>query len=130
MDTKSHKKEYIDTFIFPIEKKHLMEYKTMAEKVAQIWRENGAISYTEVIEEDLEFEGVKSFQELIKNNSSEILIMGWVVFPSKNVRIAAHKKVPNDIRMQEITKKLFQTDIPIFDPKKMYFGGFTSFITT
>ena len=47
---------YIDGFVFPIQRKHLNEYKKTAEKIAEIWKEYGALAYFEYVGEDLKLE--------------------------------------------------------------------------
>ncbi|MCG8373190.1 MAG: DUF1428 domain-containing protein, partial [Balneolales bacterium] len=44
---------YIDGFVFPVPKIHVNEYKSVAERVAKIWKEYGALDYFEYIGEDL-----------------------------------------------------------------------------
>lgn len=36
--------QYIDGFLLPVPRIHLKEYKNVAEKVAEIWKEYGAIA--------------------------------------------------------------------------------------
>jgi len=64
---------YIDGFAFPILEIHLDEYKHVAEKVAEIWKEYGAISYNEFIGDDLLLEGTKSFIETLDAADGEVI---------------------------------------------------------
>ena len=48
---------YIDGFVLPVPRIYLNEYKNMAEKVAEIWKEYGALAYFEYVGEDLKLEG-------------------------------------------------------------------------
>ena len=118
---------YIDGFIFPIPKMHLNEYKQVAKKVAAIWKEYGALAYFEYVGDDLSLEGTKSFIDTICAKEDEVIIFGWVVFPSKEVRDAANKQVPNDPRMAELVAPLVDERL-IFDASKMVYGGFQSLI--
>ena len=85
---------YIDGFVFPIPLIYLDEYKKVAEKVAEIWKEYGAIAYFEFMGDDMNLEGTKSFLETVVAKEEEVIIFGWVVFPSKEVRDLANKKFP------------------------------------
>ncbi|GGZ50424.1 DUF1428 domain-containing protein [Mesonia mobilis] len=119
---------YIDGFVFPIPKAHLEEYKTIAEKVAEIWKEYGALAYLEFLGDDLQAEGTASFIKTMEVKENEQLIFGWVVFPSKEIRDEANKKVPQDPRMETLVKPLIDPEKIIFDANRMLYGGFRSFI--
>ena len=119
---------YIDGFVFPIAKAHLEEYKTVAEKVAEIWKEYGALTYLEFLGDDLQAEGTASFIKTVEVKENEQLIFGWVVFPSKEIRDEANKKVPQDPRMETLVKPLLDPDKMIFNANRMLYGGFKSFI--
>lgn len=94
--------EYIDGFILPVAADHLEEYKMVAEEVAKIWKEYGAVAYFEYSGDDLNLEGTRSFVEVVDIKEGEVVIFGWVVFPSKEVRDQANEQVPNDPRMAEL----------------------------
>ena len=119
---------YIDGFVFPIAKAHLEEYKTVAEKVAEIWKEYGALTYLEFLGDDLQAEGTASFIKTVEVKENEQLIFGWVVFPSKEIRDEANKKVPQDPRMETLVKPLLDPEKMIFEANRMLYGGFKSFI--
>lgn len=119
---------YIDGFVFPIAKAHLEEYKTVAEKVAEIWKEYGALAYLEFLGDDLQVEGTASFTKTVEVKENEQLIFGWVVFSSKEIRDEANKKVPQDPRMETLVKPLIDPKKMIFEANRMLYGGFKSFI--
>ena len=119
---------YIDGFVFPIVKAQVEEYKTVAEKVAEIWKEYGALAYLEFLGDDLQAEGTASFTKTVEVKENEQLIFGWVVFPSKEIRDEANKKVPQDPRMETLVKPLIDPEKMIFDANRMLYGGFKSFI--
>lgn len=120
---------YIDGFVFPIEQTYLNEYKRIAEKVAAIWKEYGALAYHEYAGDDLHLEGTRSFVDAVRANDDEAIVFGWVVFPSKEVRDQANTKVPNDPRMAELVAPLTNTDRLIFDASRMVYGGFKSLVS-
>lgn len=119
---------YIDGFVFPVPRIHLEEYKKIAGKVAEIWKEHGALAYFEYIGEDLELEGTRSFTEIVDLKENEEVVFGWVVFPSKEIRDLANKKVPNDPRMSDLVAPLVNPKKLIFDARRMVYGGFKSFV--
>ncbi|MBT0810459.1 DUF1428 domain-containing protein [Litoribacter ruber] len=120
--------DYIDGFVLPIPKVHLSEYKEVAEKVAEIWKEYGAIAYYEFIGDELAFEGTKSFVVSVDAKEDEEIVFGWVAFPSKEVRDLANKKVPEDPRMTALIAPLLNPERLIFDAGRMVYGGFKPLI--
>ncbi len=115
---------YIDGFVLPIPRIYMDEYKKAAEKVAEIWKEYGAIAYFEFVGDDLYLEGTKSFTETVDAKEDEEIVFGWVVFPSKEIRDLANKKVPADPRMTELVMPLTNPEKLIFDAGRMVYGGF------
>lgn len=115
---------YIDGFVFPVPRIHLSEYRSVAEKVAEIWKEHGALAYFEFVGDDLSLEGTRSFVETVDAKADEEIVFGWVVFPSKEVRDLANKKVPEDPRMAELVAPLNNPEKLIFDASRMIYGGF------
>lgn len=116
--------QYIDGFVLPVPRIHLNEYKIVAEKVADIWKEYGALAYFEYVGEDLKLEGTRSFIEVVDLKEDEVIVFGWVLFPSKEIRDLANKQVPNDPRMAELVAPLTDPKRLIFDAKRMVYGGF------
>jgi len=115
---------YIDGFVLPVPRIHLNEYKSVAEKVAEIWKEYGALAYFEYVGEDLKLEGTRSFIELVDLKEDEAIVFGWVVFTSKEARNLANRQVPTDPRMVELITQLTNTKRLIFDASRMIYGGF------
>lgn len=115
---------YIDGFVFPIPRIYLDEYKGVSEKVAEIWKEYGALAYFEYVGEDLKLEGTRSFIEVVDLKKDEVIVFGWVIFPSKEIRDTANKQVPTDSRIAELVAPLTDPKRLIFDAKRMVYGGF------
>jgi len=115
---------YIDGFVLPVPRAHLDQYKGLAEKVANIWKEYGALAYFEYVGEDLKLEGTRSFIEVVDLKKDEVVVFGWAVFPSKAVRDRANREVPNDPRMAKIIGPLTDPKRLIFDAERMVYGGF------
>lgn len=115
---------YIDGFSFPISSSHIDDYKLLAEAVAEIWREHGALAYYEYIGDDMTLEGTRSFANLLSASEDETIVFGWVVFESRAARDAANAKVAVDPRMEELFGSLDSG----FDAERMAYGGFRAFI--
>ncbi|XWN38687.1 MAG: DUF1428 domain-containing protein [Balneola sp.] len=121
---------YIDGFVLPIPKKHLNEYREVAGKVAEVWKEYGALGYFEYVGDDLKLEGTRSFSELVNANEDEAIIFGWVVFPSREIRDRANEQVPTDSRMNDLVAPLTDPSRMIFDAERMVYGGFKPLVQT
>ncbi len=116
-------KNYIDGFVFPVPGKYLADYQRVAEQVAAIWKKYGAIEYVEFVGDDV-MPDIISFPEALNVKDDEVVIFGWVVFPSKVVRDDANEKVPLDPGMSALVGELTHEDQVIFDVSRMVYGGF------
>ena len=121
-------KNYIDGFILPIPGEQLTKYKEVVKKVADIWKEHGALGYSEYVGDDLSLEGTRSFAEAANVKKNEVIIFGWVEFESREARDSANEKVAADPRMEDLIKPLTKKSKPIFDAKRMMYGGFRSLV--
>ena len=119
---------YIDGFVLPIPGDSLNEYRRVVETVAEIWKEHGALDYLEYVGDDLSLEGTRSFTDLVDANKNEVIVFGWVVFESRVARDRANEKVATDPRMVELMQPLTDPSNPIFDAKRMAYGGFQSLV--
>lgn len=120
--------QYIDGFVFPISKDQLDIYKNSAENIANIWKEYGALSYSEFVIEDTSLPGTRSFVEVAQAKENEVVVMGWIVFESREARDIANEKVAKDVQVAEFIRPLTEQNPPIFDAQRMIYGGFQSFI--
>ena len=119
---------YIDGFVLPVPCDQLKTYGEVVEKVAEIWKEHGALDYSEYVGDDFGLEGTRSFTDAANARKDEAIIFGWVVFESREARDHANAKVAADQRMEELISPLTQTSGPIFDPKRMMYGGFCALV--
>jgi len=119
---------YIDGFVFPIPRIHMEEYRVVAIEVAGIWKEHGAIIYVEFVGDDLFLEGTRSFVDIVNAKENEVIIFGWVMFPSQVIRDSANSAVASDPRMTELVAPLTQSERLIFDASRMAYGGFKSLL--
>ncbi|MFQ5628857.1 MAG: hypothetical protein ACE5I1_08860 [bacterium] len=56
------------------------------------------------------------------------MIFGWVVFESREAHDLANERVAADPRMADLINPLTHTSRPIFDAKRMVYGGFRSLV--
>jgi uncharacterized protein YbaA (DUF1428 family) len=115
---------YVDGFVFPVPRYRLSEYKRVAEAAAEIWKEHGALDYSEYVGDDLKLEGTRSFIDLVAATEDEAIVFGWVVFDSREARDMANEKVAADPRMAD----LMESSTSGFDARRMAYGGFESLV--
>ncbi|MCW9708969.1 DUF1428 domain-containing protein [Fodinibius salsisoli] len=120
--------QYIDGFVLPVPRNQLERYREVVEKVAEIWKEHGALDYSEYVGDDLSLEGTRSFTDVTNAKKDEAIIFGWVVFESREARDLANERVAADPRMADLINPLTHTTRPIFDAERMVYGGFRSFV--
>ena len=119
---------YIDGFVLPVPRDQLKPYREVVEKVAEIWKEHGALDYSEYVIDDPSLEGTRSFTDAANTKEDEVVIFGWVAFESREARDLANKRVAADPRMTDLINPLTQTSRPIFDAERMVYGGFRSLV--
>ena len=115
---------YIDGFELPIPKSGLDEYKRASVEIAAVWKEYGAMAYYEFVGDDMHLEGTRSFIDAVDSKEDEVVILGFVVFASREARDTAFEKVPNDPRMAGLVDPLLDENKLIFDASRMVYGGF------
>ena len=109
---------YVDGFVIAVPKNKLAAYKQMSAQCQPIWREFGATDYVECLGDDVPYGELTSFPRAVQAKDDELVIFSWIVYPSKEVRDAANKKIMEDPRLKDMMKE------PPFDGKRMIFGGF------
>ena len=119
---------YIDGFVLPVPRKHLEDYRKVAQEVSEIWKEHGALAYFEYVGDDMKLEGTRSFPEMLGTNEDEAIVFGWVVFASREARDLANERVAADPRMPELIAPLTTGERVIFDAKRMAFAGFKALV--
>ncbi len=113
---------YIDAFLLPVPKKNVDAYRRIAKKASKVWLDHGALEYRECVGDDLNFAGDMGVSFLSLNNfkKNETAMFSWIVYKSRAHRDAVNKKVMKDPRMH----KMMDETKPVFDYKRMAFGGF------
>ena len=114
--------KYVDGFVIPLSKDKIEEYRRLAEKAEQIWKEHGALEFWECIGDDMDTKDMVSFPQLVKTSPDETVVFSWVVFEPREHRDQVNAKVMADPRLKEMA------DNQMFDCKRMAYGGFRTLL--
>ena len=111
---------YVDGFVIPIPKKNMKTYLRMAKMGAAMWKDHGALAYTECVAEDLKVPFGLGFPKMAKLKPGETVIFSFILYRSRAHRDKVNAAVMKDPRMNEATMK----DQMPFDLKRFAMGGF------
>jgi uncharacterized protein YbaA (DUF1428 family) len=115
---------YVDGFIIPLPKANVDKYREIASTAGTIWKENGALDYTECIADDVKVGEVTSFPQSVKLEDDETVIFAWITYESRAHRDEVNAKVMDDDRM----KAMMEPAAGVADYKRMIYGGFEVFV--
>lgn len=111
---------YVDGFVVPVPTKNLAAYRRMASLAGKVWREHGALEYTECIADDVKPGKRTSFPQSVKLKRGEKVVFSWVVYKSRKDRDRVNAKAMKDPRMAAMMNPKAMP----FDGKRMFWGGF------
>ena len=115
---------YVDGFVVPVPRRKMDSYKKMARRAGKVWREYGALSYTECVADDVKVGKRTSFPRSVKLKAGEVVVYSWVVYKNRAQRDRINKKVMKDPRLADM---MDPKTLP-FDGKRMIYGGFKPFL--
>jgi uncharacterized protein YbaA (DUF1428 family) len=115
---------YVDGFVVPVPKNKIAAYRSMARKAGKIWREHGALQFTECVADDVKPGKLTSFPQSVKLKSAETVVFSWIVFKSRAQRDRVNAKVMKDPRLA----KMMDPKAMPFDAKRMFWGGFKTLV--
>lgn len=113
---------YVDGYVLPVPKKNLEAYREMSSLAGKVWKDHGALSYVECVADDVKPGVHTSFPQAVKLEEGETVIFAWVTYKSREDRDRINAAVMQDPRM-----KCDPANMP-FDGKRMFWGGFESFV--
>jgi len=116
---------YVDGFLIPIAKDRVNEYRELAQKSGEIWKELGALEYYECVGDDLDVEDMVSFKKAANASEDETVIFSWVVFESKEHRDRVNAAIMSDPRIKEMMESGAEQP---FDYRRMAYGGFKTLV--
>ncbi len=118
VDDGAGKGGYADGYVLPVHPDKKDAYKTMAAKMAPIFREYGATRVVEAWGDDVPDGKVTDFKRSVKAENGENVVFSFVEWPDKATRDGAWAKIMEDERMKPPEGE------PPFDGQRMFWGGF------
>jgi uncharacterized protein YbaA (DUF1428 family) len=109
---------YLDGFVAPVPRTKIAEYRKHTADALAVWRDHGALSAVEAVEDDVPEGAVTSFPMAVKREPGEVVVFAFITYRDCAHRDAVNAKVIADPRMQGDP-----ADAP-FDGKRLIFGGF------
>ncbi|AGH49266.1 hypothetical protein G432_07705 [Sphingomonas sp. MM-1] len=113
---------YVDGYVLAVPVEKIDEYREMAVRAGEVWKEHGAIAYVECVADDVPYGELTSFPRAVQQKEGETTIFSWITYPSREARDAINAKVMADPRLKG------QMNQAPFDPRRMIFGGFRSIV--
>ena len=105
---------YVDGFVAAVPTTNRDAYKKHAEAAA----EHGALKLVECWGDDVPEGKLTSFPAAVQRKDDETVVFSWIIWPSREVRDQAMKKVMADPRLQPNSNPM------PFDGKRLIYGGF------
>lgn len=112
---------YLACSLIPLPEDEVDAYRELAEQMAGVWLDNGALAYRDYVGEDLDVAGQvgRAFPEMASLGPSETVVLATLTFESREHRDEVEDSVSEDERVGEI-----MSEGPPFDPSRMATGGF------
>ncbi len=115
---------YVDGFVVAVPKNRLEDYKKIARKMGDVWREHGALSFVESVADDVPYGELTSFPRAVIAKDDETVVFSWITYKSRQHRDQVNEKAMADPRIKE---NMNPAAMP-FDGKRMIFGGFETMV--
>jgi uncharacterized protein YbaA (DUF1428 family) len=115
---------YVDGFVVAVPRAKLDAYKEMSRVGGTIWREHGALSFVECVEDDVKPGKLTSFPQAVKLEEGEVCVFSWITYASRADRDAINAKVMSDPRLESF----MNPETMPFDGKRMIYGGFETIV--
>lgn len=109
---------YVDGYLVPVPTAKREAYRQLAQEIAALFKQNGALQVVECWGDDVPEGKVTSFSMAVQRKPDESVVFSWVVWPFRQARDAGMKAV-----MEHPSMKKGPEGMP-FDGQRMIFGGF------
>jgi len=111
---------YVDGFVLAVPTANRERFRSMAQRVAEVFVEHGALRVVENWGDDVPTGEQTWFARAVNLQEGETVCFAWIEWPSKEARDKGNEAIAADPRMQAVP----EDDKDILDSKRMIFGGF------
>lgn len=108
---------YVNTYVLAVPEEKKDDYIRIAELVAEIARDFGALEIFENWELDVPDGELTDYRKAVDARPGEKIVLSWIVWPDRETGARAHKGMYADPRMAKVGNMSF-------DGKRMILGGF------
>jgi uncharacterized protein YbaA (DUF1428 family) len=115
---------YFDVIVIPVPRGKVDTYKKMSTEWGKANLRHGAVYFSDSIGDDVQPGKVTSFPQAVQLKDDEVVAVSWVVYKNKEDRDRIGKAVMDDPALKE---QMDPSKMP-FDGKRMFWGGFQSFV--
>jgi uncharacterized protein YbaA (DUF1428 family) len=113
---------YVDGFVAAVPTGNKEKFRKHAEESAAVFKEHGALKVVECWGDDVPEGQVTSFPMAVKRKPDETVVFSWILWPSREKRNDAMKKIMDDPRMKPDVNPM------PFDGKRLIYGGFETIV--
>ncbi len=112
---------YVEGFVAAVPAANKEAFRKHASSMAPLFKEFGATRVVDAWGDDVPDGKVTDFKGAVKAKDDEVVVFGWMEYPSKAARDAANEKMRSDPRMKDMGS------MP-FDGQRLIYGGFAPFV--
>lgn len=109
---------YVDVFVASMRPEQREAYIKHCKIAAEVLKEGGALRVVECWGDDVPQGQLTDFYMAVQAEPGEVVVTGWIEWPSKEARDAGMGKMMTDPRMQPDLNPM------PFNGRKMIYGGF------
>lgn len=115
---------YTDGFVLAVPAANKERFRAMAQRVAEIFTDQGALRVVENWGDDVPQGEQTWFARAVNAQEGEVVCFSWVEWPSKEVRDKGNQAIAADPRMMQGAPG----ENDIMDSKRMIYGGFVPLV--
>src|SRR5690606_37763269 len=122
-ERRSDRMTYVDGFLLPVPKGKIEEYRAIAKKASEVWKDHGALDYRERVGGDVNPPLRRPYADAAGARPGHAVIFSYIVYNSREHRDEVNAKVMEDPRIANMPPE----SMP-FDCSRMFYGGFKTIV--
>lgn len=113
---------HVDGFVAAVPTANREAFREHAQAMAEAFKELGALEVVDCWGDNVPDGETTSFPMAVRCRADETVVFGWMVWPSREVRDAAHEKMRADLSRRP------GADPMPFDGKRLIYGSFETIV--